>query len=139
MDIFLAREEALPFSVEQMAGDPLTQARRMADDGKFDLAIVYLYSYQLLALDQARRIHLQKGKTNRMYLRELITTLGLLPIVKGTMMKFEEVYFGKHSISSESFEQSWKELDQFHQLLHNEPKASSESQVGSTVAAEAIS
>ena len=37
---------------ERMAGDPLVQARRLADAGQFDLAIIYLYGYQLLAMDQ---------------------------------------------------------------------------------------
>lgn len=136
-EIDLARVEDLPFSVERMAGDPLVQARRLADAGQFDLAIIYLYGYQLLAMDQARRIHLQKGKTNRMYLRELAATAGLQPIVQGTMLKFEEVYFGKHSITSESFEESWGHLERFHQLLHREASGSSDPQPVSTVVAEA--
>lgn len=116
----MTRAEDLPFPVEQMQGDPLTQARKLADAGRYDWAIIYLYGYFLLALDHARRIHLQKGKTNRMYLRELASRVDLRRIVEQTMIQFENAFFGKHAITAEDFERCWGELDRFHQLLQVE-------------------
>lgn len=115
------RVEDLPFEVQHtMTGDPLSQARQLASTGNFNLAIIFLYGYLLLALDQARRIHLQKGKTNRMYLRELMGHAPLIALVESVMEKFEQVYFGKHSIDQTSFQQSWSQLDRFHQYLQEE-------------------
>jgi hypothetical protein len=112
-----ARIEELPFEATQWVGDPLAEARRLAQQGHFDQAIIYLYGYQLLALDQSRKIHLHKGKTNRMYIRELEPPLQLKEIVSLTMGKFEEVYFGKHSLTKPSFLEVWNLLDTFHSLI----------------------
>jgi len=139
IEIDLTRVEDLPFTVEQMAGDPLTQARHLADSGRYDSAIIYLYGYFLLALDQSRKIHLQKGKTNRMYLRELSPFLDLQAVVERTMLRFEEVYFGKHSISQEEFDESWASLDIFHRLLPGQSTKSAVDSHDSVLVGEAMS
>lgn len=139
IEIDLTRVEDLPFNVEQMASDPLSQAKLLADSGRYELAIIYLYGYFLLALDQARKIHLQKGKTNRMYLRELASNLDLQAIVEQTMLKFEEVYFGKRSITKTDFDQSWARLDEFHRLLLEQPVRAPEQSSDSVLIAEAVS
>jgi hypothetical protein len=113
-----ARIQDLPFAADQILEDPLSQARQCLEAGDYNRAIVFLYGYQLLALDQARRIHLQKGKTNGMYLGELKSLPRLKEIVAATVLKFEQVYFGKHQLSKASFWQSWSQLDEFHQLLN---------------------
>jgi hypothetical protein len=112
-----ARIEELPFEAVQWVGDPLAEARKLAQQGRFDEAIIYLYGYQLLALDQSRKIHLHKGKTNRMYLREIEPFPQLREIVGLTMGQFEEVFFGKHSLSKQSFLEAWTKLDLFHALI----------------------
>ena len=72
----------------------------------------------LLVLDNAHKIHLVKGKTNRMYLRELRREPPRLrAIMEMSMLAFEQVYFGKHSISAEHFALLWGQLDEFHQLV----------------------
>ena len=66
-----ARVAELPFEPKPTGDDPLSAAMRAMQAEDFDDAIAFLYGYLLLALDQSRLIHLQKGKTNRMYLLEL--------------------------------------------------------------------
>lgn len=135
-----ARVADLPFDLQTTTmQDPLAEAKRLRAAGRYDQAIVCLYGYQLLALDRERRIHLQKGKTNRMYLRELdepqagvtrtlqgpsadtasTVAFSLSEIVQATMLVFEESFFGKHRISQTQFERVWSQLDQFHSLLAN--------------------
>jgi hypothetical protein len=120
VEIDLARVEELPFEVRAAALDPLSEAQRLMRSGNYDAAIVYLYGYMLLALDQTRKIHLQKGKTNRMYLRELsrVEKGTLRRIVESTMLAFEQVYFGKHSLSAEHFQLLWEQVDEFNRLVH---------------------
>lgn len=59
--------EDLPFEVCEQSGDPLRDAELLICAGRYNEAVVYLYGYMLCAI--MRKIHLQKGKTNRMYLR----------------------------------------------------------------------
>lgn len=115
--IDVTRIEELPFEQMQNTTDPLGVCRQLAREGKFDEAILYLYGYKLLALDHARKIHLHKGKTNRMYLRELNSEPKLYELLEPTVQKFELVYFGKHSLTKQSFLEVWKLLEPFHQLL----------------------
>ncbi|MFO0943627.1 MAG: hypothetical protein U0930_23065 [Pirellulales bacterium] len=115
--IDVTRIEELPFEQMQNTTDPLGVCRQLAREGRFDEAILYLYGYKLLALDHARKIHLHKGKTNRMYLRELSTDANLYSILEPTVQKFELVYFGKHSLTKQSFLEVWKLLDPFHRLI----------------------
>lgn len=134
IEIDLTKVEDLPFAVHRMEGDLLGHARHLADAGKFEQATIYLYGYVLLALDQSRKVFLQKGKTNRMYLHELDRFPPLESIAETIMLKFEQVHFGHRSISPESFEQSWNELDEFHRLLRTEPSKESDYVPGTKVA-----
>ncbi len=119
IEIDLARVEELPFEVRAASLDPLSEAHRLMRAGNFDSAIIYLYGYMLLALDQSRQIHLQKGKTNRMYLRELNRggNASLRRIVESTMLAFEQVYFGKHSLTAEHFHALWERVEEFNHLV----------------------
>lgn len=132
-----ARVSDLPFEVQASHGNPLDEAEALWKAGKLDQAIIYLYGYLLLALDQARLLHLQKGKTNRMYLKELQPRPGLRAIVELTMLAFEEVYFGKHSLTEARFTSLWSQLDDFHQqLAAAQQMVSSPSQQGAPVLAD---
>lgn len=111
------RIEDLPFEAMQNTTDPLGSCRQLIAQGRYDEAIVFLFAYQLLVMDQARRIHLHKGKTNRMYVRELKFNSELQSIVQLTIDKFEQVFFGKHSLTKHSFEEAWSKLDRFHALI----------------------
>lgn len=113
----MTKVEDLPFEVSATNDDPLAYAQSLMLAGHYNQAVVYLYGYMLLALDQSRKIHLQKGKTNRMYLRELRSETELQSIVNTTMLAFEDVFFGRHDIDRARFELLWQQLDAFHHLL----------------------
>ncbi len=114
------RVEALPVKVRGAAADFLDEARRHYEDGNFSEAILYLFSHELVALDTHRAIRLANGKTNRQYLRELRQRTGLKSILEGTMIAFEDVFFGKKSLSRERFEECWRQLTAFDQGLESE-------------------
>ncbi|MEM7561161.1 MAG: DUF4129 domain-containing protein, partial [Planctomycetota bacterium] len=118
--------EDLPFEVSKPThGNPLDEAEALMQAGRLREAIIYLYGYQLLALDQARKIDLQRGKTNRMYVRELQKYTRLKEILTTTMLIFEDAYFGQHEIGLEKFKTAWDLVDEFHHLAaSSEPQAS---------------
>jgi hypothetical protein len=106
------RLEDLPFPLEQTDGDLLSAARRASERGNYDQAIVLLYSYQLLELDRREDIRLTKGKTNRQYLRELRARPQLARLLNTSMVAFEDVFFGGHSLSEERFQECWQDAMQ---------------------------
>ncbi len=112
-----ARMVDLPFEMQDSSGDPLSAARAALQRRDFDAAIAYLFSYLLLALDQSRTIHLQRGKTNRMYLAEIKRNVQLASIVEQAMLLFEASYFGKHTATERPFLEVWEQLDTFHRQL----------------------
>jgi hypothetical protein len=117
------RLEELPFTLEQPADDLLTAARRAAEQGDYDRAIIFLYSHQLLELDRREAIRLTKGKTNRQYLRELRLRPGLAPLLATSMVAFEEVYFGGHALGQERFEVCWQQAIQLLELSESREAA----------------
>lgn len=115
------RIESLPFTVARPRGDLLDEAMAQYQAGNFRLAVIYLYSYLLIQLDRHQQIHLARGKTNRMYLRELRQQPRLQSILQRTMTSFEDVFFGNHSLSREEFELCWNQLDDFHKQIEQVP------------------
>ncbi|WP_425614546.1 DUF4129 domain-containing protein [Anatilimnocola sp. NA78] len=111
------RVEDLPFQLKRVTGDFLAEARRLYEAGQYSEAVIYLFSYQLVALDKRHVIRLAKGKTNRQYLREARSREPLKQMLQGTMISFEDVFFGHHELSRERFEESWHRLDDFHAQL----------------------
>jgi hypothetical protein len=117
--IDLARIEMLPLQLDQQSfsGDPLAEARRFAAAGDFNKAVLYLYAYQLLSCDHARLIHLQRGKTNRVYLEELKPHPKLQQLVEQTVSAFELVYFGKREATQAVFDRLASQIETYQQLL----------------------
>jgi hypothetical protein len=116
--IDLERIIDLPFSVESEKFDPLKEIEKCMSAGEFERATIYLFAYQLLQLDANQKIVLQRGKTNRTYLRELRKHSEIKSIVEPTMVAFEDVFFGRYRMTKETFLENWKRLEQFHQLLN---------------------
>jgi hypothetical protein len=114
------RVENLPFPVPSREGDFLTVSKRSYDSGDFNDAIIYLFSYHLVELDRRHLIRLNRGKTNRQYLRELRSNPELCKILSKTMLAFEDVFFGHHSLSRRRFEECWQQLDRFHEVMKQE-------------------
>jgi hypothetical protein len=109
--------ESLPFDVNRPETDLLSEARRHYEQGAFGEAIIYLFSYQLVKLDQHGFIRLTRGKTNRQYLFEIVSRPGLYGMLERTMVAFEDVFFGRHRLERERFESCWLNLDEFHRRL----------------------
>lgn len=109
--------EALPFLAERPRGDLLGQARRHYEAGNYSEAIIYLFSYELLALDKFSLIQLAKGKTNRQYLSEVAREAPLRSPLERTLIAFEGVFFGRRALDRAGFEACWNELPLFEQQL----------------------
>ena len=69
------RTEALPEEIREQEGDFAVLARRAYEAGDYRLAIIYLFSLKLTKLDEHKRIHLLKGRTNRQYQKSLRNSL----------------------------------------------------------------
>ncbi len=111
------RVENLPFAIKRPQDDLLAAARQCYEAGNLRDAIIYLFSYQLVHLDRNQLIHLAKGKTNRQYLFELRRNSLLVRLLEGTMVAFEDVFFGDHNLPPRDFEHCWRRLDEFHDLV----------------------
>lgn len=112
-----ARVAELPFDAQSQMQDPLAYARQFMAAGDYDQAMLFLYGYMLLALDRAGKIALHRGKTNRMYLPELIGEPTIKSVLLPAMLAFEDVFFGRHSIGRDRFHTIWISLDVFHREL----------------------
>jgi len=111
------RMEDLPMAIPPTDQDLLAAARASYEAGDFGMAIIYAYAHQLVELDHHHAIQLRKGKTNRQYLRELRTRPRLRELLRDTMLVFEAVFFGQHTLSRPQFERCWENLDEFHRQL----------------------
>lgn len=111
------RVENLPVQLRQKKGDFLQIAHEAYEAGNYRDAIIYLFSYRLIQLDRVGCIRLAKGKTNRQYLMEMTRTNDLQKILGQTMVSFEDVFFGKHDLTRERFENCWSRNEQFKSLL----------------------
>ncbi|NUQ63228.1 MAG: hypothetical protein HUU20_12180 [Pirellulales bacterium] len=110
------RVDALPLPGARHELDFLAEAERYYHDGQYAAAIVCLFSYQLLQLDQRHWIRLTKGKTNRQYLRELGPRTALGRILEQTMVAFEDVFFGHCAMDRARFESCWSRVSEFESL-----------------------
>jgi hypothetical protein len=108
--------EALPAALPLPKGDLWSEIERLYQAGDYNRAIIYLYAYQLIKLDQHQCIHLAKGKTNRVYVQELSSRLELQGLLARTMIPFESVFFGGHPLDRQGFEACWREAETFRQL-----------------------
>jgi hypothetical protein len=123
-----AKIQDLPFEIEQTAMGLLGQAAKLRAAGDYSKAIVYLFSHVLVEMDAARCIRLTRGKTNRIYLRELRGREMLKSFTNQLVQAFEFAFFGKHQLSQESFEAIWQQLPVFEESLrHFEPGTPTES------------
>lgn len=111
------RVASLPLPLYASVADLLAEARRLADEGRFSEAIVYLFSYELLLLDQHQLLRLVRGKTNRQYLRELRDRPALAAILERTMQTFEAAFFGHKTIPHTTFAACWQDLEALHAEL----------------------
>ncbi len=103
----------LSFNVDFSGGDFCAEAEKAYRSGDLRNAIIYLFSYVLVSLDQKGHIRLRKGKTNREYLREIRGQSGLAKFYQRVMVPFEETFFGDYQLEQKEFESCWSQLGQF--------------------------
>jgi hypothetical protein len=113
------RIDSLPFQIARPPADLLAEAKACYERGDYSQAMIYLFSYKLLALDRHNLIRLARGKTNRQYVAELSQQPTLQELLRHSMVAFEDVFFGQHRLDPERFEGCWQSLDRFHQHLQH--------------------
>jgi hypothetical protein len=111
------RVASLPLPLDAAPADLLAEVRRLAAQQRFSEAVVYLYSYELLLLDQHQVLRLARGKTNRQYLREVRGRPTLAGILERTIETFEAAFFGQKRIPPQWFAACWQDLEAFHAEL----------------------
>lgn len=94
----------LPFELEQTQVGLLAQADEFRRRGDYAKAMVYLFSHLLVELDSSGLIRLERGKTNRSYLRELAPHERIGTYMQLAVRWFEHVFFGKNAMDSAAFD-----------------------------------
>ncbi len=85
----------LPLDPADIEGDPETGFQAACAAGDWRRAMIWLYAWQLLALDAAGRLRLMTGKTNRGYLAEVAEDAAVAATFAATVAAFERMYFGR--------------------------------------------
>ena len=114
-----ARYSDLPVEIEKGLLGLRAQAAEYRDHGDYSRAIVYLFSYLLVELDQAQLIALAKGKTNYRYLRELNGHRHLQSRLRDVVSLFEAAYFGRRTLTKEQFDTVWLDLAKVEESIKN--------------------
>jgi hypothetical protein len=112
-----ARIEALPEALRPASGDLLAAAREHYAAGDYSRAVLYLFAHQLVELDRHQAIRLERGKTNRQYLRELKPQPGLREVFAQSMVAFEDVFFGRQTIERPRCDACWQGQSRLETLL----------------------
>jgi hypothetical protein len=109
-----ARSELLPVRAGSTGDQLRAEAQRHFAAGEYGEAVVCLYTYGLLTLDDLHMIHLARGKTNRQYLRELARTEQLHEPMRQMVGTFEGYFFGGHDVSRQRCEQCLAHINTIH-------------------------
>ncbi len=117
----------LPFELEVSEEGFLATAQQHAGRGDFNLAIVYLFSYLLVELDHQHYISLRRGKTNRMYLRELRSHPNCVEPFRIVMVNFERAFFGRHELDQAAYVSSLKAANHIASIAEASKSAESSS------------
>jgi hypothetical protein len=128
----------LPFAVQTANGDLFSQAEAYRRAGEYSQSIIYLFGHILVELDARNLIHLQRGKTNRMYLRELKPVPEIAKYHQYFIQVFEAVFFGRYPIKQEQCDRCWNLLPTLNRALDAAKDAQHESveHVTAPIAAE---
>ncbi|WP_146525052.1 DUF4129 domain-containing protein [Novipirellula artificiosorum] len=124
-DQTIERMKHLPAELRRTDVNLKSEAERLMMLGHFDQAIILLFAHQLLLLDRAGILRLNRGKTNGKYVREtraVDSELGTR--LNETTDAFERSYFGRHSITASEFERLWTQnalVEQVVQTHHEVP------------------
>lgn len=105
----LERMKHLPAELRRTDVNLRSEAERLMQEGMFDQAVILLLAHQLLLLDRAGLLRLNRGKTNGKYVRETrLVDADVARQLRATVSTFERSYFGRHQISQADFSQLWQ-------------------------------
>ncbi len=106
----IERMKHLPAELRRTDVNLRSEAERLMNEGQYEQAIILLFGHQLLLLDRAGLLRLNRGKTNGKYVRE---TRAVDPDsavrLRATVTAFERSYFGRHEIVHSEFVELWHE------------------------------
>ncbi|TWU40331.1 hypothetical protein Q31b_36790 [Novipirellula aureliae] len=113
------RMKHLPAELRRSDVNLRSEAERLMTAGQLDQAVILLFAHQLLLLDRAAILRLNRGKTNGRYVRETKSAdFELGRILRQTTDAFESSYFGRHSLSVESFAPLWADNAKLEKIVH---------------------
>ena len=117
------RMKHLPAELRRTGVNPRSEAERLMNAGNYDQAIILLFGHQLLMLDRQGHLRLNRGKTNRRYLRECRSSdRRCSEHLTKTVAAFERSYFGRHAITAEEFRGLWENNGQLETLVDAKPE-----------------
>lgn len=115
----------LPFELEQSQVGLLAQSDEFRRRGDYAKAMIYLFSHLLVELDAGGLIRLERGKTNRYYLRELAPNDKINKYMHHVVRWFEHVFFGKNAMDADAFERLRERVPEFEGWVKS-PESQSE-------------
>lgn len=122
-DQTVERMKHLPAELRRTGVNPRSEAERLMNAGLFDQAIILLFGHQLLLLDRKAHLRLNRGKTNRRYLRECRSASpACCEHLAKTVQAFERSYFGRHEITAEEFSRLWENNEQLENAIDPKPE-----------------
>jgi hypothetical protein len=105
----IERMKHLPAELRRTDVNLRSEAQRLMNEGQYDQAIILLFAHQLLLLDRVGMLRLNRGKTNRKYVRETrAMDSESADRLQGTVTAFERSYFGRHVITEGEFADLWR-------------------------------
>ena len=105
----LERMKHLPEELRRTDVNLRSEAERLMKASEYDQAIILLFAHQLLLLDRYGTLRLNRGKTNRKYVRETrATNNDAAKCLENTVASFERSYFGRHTITRTEFSDTWR-------------------------------
>lgn len=114
----IERMKHLPAELRRTDVNLRTEAERLMQEGQYDQAIILLFGHQLLLLDRFGMLRLNRGKTNRKYVRETRSVDHQMAAqLQATVNAFERSYFGRHSILQSEFSQLWYANEELEQAI----------------------
>lgn len=114
----LERIKHLPKELRRTDVNLRSEAQRLMKASQYDQAIILLFAHQLLLLDRYGMLRLNRGKTNRRYIRETrAANEQVAACIEATIASFERSYFGRHKITRNEFADTWRLNDQLERRL----------------------
>jgi hypothetical protein len=114
----IERMKHLPAELRRTDVNLRSEAERLMMEGLYDQAIILLFGHQLLLLDRVGMLRLNRGKTNRKYIRETrAADVESSQRLQQTVHAFESSYFGQHQIEQQQFAELWESNAQLEQAV----------------------